>query len=109
MSAFTSLANLMLVPVPAWIALVAIAGLYAVQQVTLARRLDSHARSLGHMDRWANSVEARLEQLGQGMDAGATAPVHDRRQRQERPVDLRSLSDQQLRALLVRLVGARAS
>lgn len=119
MSAVTSLASLLAMPVPAWIAVFAIAGLYAVQHVTVVRRLNSHARSLGHMDRWANSVEARLEDLAieTGLEtAPPPPPVRNRklpaaandRQRQP-PVDIRTMSDRQVRALLSRLVGEKAA
>ena len=112
MSLIASLTELMTMPVPGWVALLAIAGLYIVQQVTVARRIDSHARILGHLDRWANSVEARLEALGQGMEQ---APPPARRQarpqpaRRERPSDPRSLSPDQVRDLISRLVGERAA
>ena len=118
MSAVTSLASLLAMPVPAWIALIGIAGLYAVQHVTVVRRLNSHSRSIGHMDRWANIVEARLEDLAieTGLDTAPPpppprpsrlpAPANDR---QRQPVDIRNMSDRQVRALLTRLVGERAA
>jgi hypothetical protein len=118
MSAVTSLASLLAIPVPAWIVLLAIAGLYAVLHVTVVRRLNSHARSLGYMDRWADTVEARLEDLAleTGIDtAPPPPPVRQRRlpppanDRHRQPVDIRDMSDRQVRALLSRLVGERAA
>ena len=118
MSAVTSLASLLAMPVPAWIALIAMAGLYAVQQMTVVRRLNSHSRSIGHMDRWANTVEARLEDLAieTGLDtAPPPQPVKQRKlpapanDRPRQPVDIRNMSDRQVRALLTRLVGERAA
>jgi hypothetical protein len=112
MSLITSLAELMTMPVPAWVALLAIAGLYTVQQVTVARRIDSHARILGHMDRWANSVEARLEALGQGMEQApppARRPARPQPKGRERPTSSRSLSPDQVRDLISRLVDTRAA
>ena len=122
MSAIAALASLLAMPVPAWIAFAAIAGLYAVQHVTVVRRLDSHARSLGHMDRWANLVEARLEDLA--LETGLAPPppppppspskaqrrlpppAHERR---PRPASIGNMSDRQVRDLLSRLVGERAA
>lgn len=56
--------------VPAWAAL---AGLWlagTLQFVKMSRRIDGqsrrmerHARSIGHMDEWADAVERRLEAL----------------------------------------------
>jgi hypothetical protein len=120
MSAVTSLASLLAMPVPAWIALLAIAGLYAVQHMTVVRRLNSHARSLGHMDRWADSVEARLEDLAlaTGLETAPPPPPPVAKQRRlpppandrhRPPVDIRNMSDRQVRALLSRLVGERAA
>jgi hypothetical protein len=118
MSAVTSLVSLLAMPVPAWIALIAIAGLYAVNHVTLVRRLNSHARSLGHMDRWADSVEARLEELAieTGLETAPPPPPVKHRKlpapandRPRQPVDIRTMSDRQVRALLSRLVGERAA
>lgn len=122
MSAVTSLSSLLAMPVPAWIVLMAIAGFYAVQHLTVVRRLQSHARSIGHMDRWANTVEARLEDLAieTGFETGfevapppppfkqrrLPAPANDR---PRHPVDIRNMSDRQVRALLTRLVGERAA
>jgi hypothetical protein len=116
MSAVTSLASLLAMPVPAWIVVFAVAGLYIVQHVTLARRLDSHARSFGHMDRWADSVESRLDDLALefGQDP-SDMPCRRRslppaaNDRHRRPADIRNLSDRQVRALLTRLVGDRAA
>ena len=112
MSLITSLAEFMTMPVPAWVALLAIAGLYTVQQVTVARRINSHARILGHMDRWANSVEARLEALGQGMEQApspARRPARPQPKGHERPINSRSLSPDQVRDLISRLVDTRAA
>lgn len=112
MSLIASLTELMTMPVPAWVALLAIAGLYIVQQVTVARRIDSHARILGHLDRWANSVEARLEALGQGMEQApppARRPARPKPSAAARPFDSRSLSPDQLRDVISRLVDTRAA
>jgi hypothetical protein len=117
MSAVTSLASLLAIPVPAWIVFLAIAGLYAVLHVTVVRRLNSHARSLGHMDRWADTVESRLEDLAleTGIETAPPPPVKQRRlpppanDRHRQPVDIRNMSDRQVRALLSRLVGERAA
>lgn len=118
MSAVTSLASLLAFPVPAWILLTAIAGLYAVLHVTVVRRINSHARSLGHMDRWADTVETRLEELAleTGLEAAPPPPpVRQRRlpppanDRFRQPVNIRDMSDRQVRALLSRLVGERAA
>ena len=119
MSAVTSLASLLAMPVPAWIALIAMAGLYGVLHATVVRRLNSHSRSIGHMDRWANTVEARLEDLAieTGLETAPPprppvkhrklpAPANDR---PRQPVDIRNMSDRQVRALLTRLVGERAA
>jgi hypothetical protein len=120
MSAITSLASLLAMPVPAWLALAALAVFFAVQQVSVVRRLDSHARSLGHMDRWADSVEARLEDLAleTGLESPppppplpkasrrATAAVNGR---PRHPAGIRGMSDRQVRALLTRLVGERTA
>ena len=67
MSALTPLADLLGMPVPAWIVVLGLAGLYAIQHVTVARRVERHVRMLSHLDRWANSVESRLDELGQGL------------------------------------------
>ena len=51
--------------------------------MTVVRRLDSHARSLGHMDRWADAVEARLEDLSRletGIGPAAAAAAGQQRQ-----------------------------
>ena len=118
MSAVTSLSSLLAMPVPAWIVLMAIAGFYAVQHLTVVRRLQSHARSIGHMDRWANTVEARLEDLAieTGFETAPPPPPFKQRRlpapandRPRHPVDIRSMSDRQVRALLTRLVGERAA
>jgi hypothetical protein len=116
MSAVTSLASLLVMPVPAWIVVLAVAGLYAIQHVMVVRRLNSHARSLGHMDRWADSVEARLEDVSLALGHEEPPPVYrDRRvpaaanDRARRPLDIRSMSDRQVRALLGRLVGEHAA
>jgi hypothetical protein len=117
MSAVTSLASLLAIPVPAWIVLLAVAGLYAVLHVTVVRRLNSHARSLGYMDRWADTVEARLEDLAHetGIETAPPPPVKQRRlpppanDRHRHPADIRDMSDRQVRALLSRLVGERAA
>lgn len=109
MSALTPLADLLAMPVPAWIVVLAIAGFYAIQHVTVARRIERHARMLSHLDRWANSVESRLDEVGQGLPlprAGGEAVHASRRQRRK---DFRSLSNAQFQALIARLVGARAA
>ena len=119
MSPVMSLASLLAMPVPAWIVIAAIAGLYAVQHLTVVRRLNIHARSLGHMDRWADSVECRLEDIAleTGLDFAPPPPppVKHRRlpvpanDRHKQTVDIRNMSDRQVRALLSRLVGERAA
>ena len=109
MSALTPLVELLGMPVPAWITVLAIAGLYAIQHVTMTRRIDRHSRILSHLDRWANSVESRLDDLGQGLPqprAGGEANLASRRQRRR---DFSSLSNAQFQALLARLIGARAA
>jgi hypothetical protein len=120
MSAVTSLTQILATPIPAWLTLLAIGviavAFYAVQQISIVKRLDSHARSLGHMDRWADVVESRLEELAQGLNPWSAASRGERRpipvsanDRPERPVDFRDLSDDQVRSLLIRLVGTRAA
>jgi hypothetical protein len=112
MSPLTALSDVLTMPVPAWIALVAIGGLYAVQHLTVARRIDSHARILGHLDRWANSVELRLEELGQGMDSLPAAPRRAGRppvSARKHRADFGNLSNEQVRALISRLIGTRAA
>jgi hypothetical protein len=99
----------MTMPVPAWIVFVAIVGLYAVQHVTVARRVDSHARILAHMDRWANSVEVRLDVVGQAL-GHAPAQRHEPSPKQrQNPKEFRNLSNDQVRALISRIVGTRAA
>lgn len=70
------------------------------------------------MDHWADTVEARLEDLAleTGIDtAPPPPPVRQRRlpppanDRHRQPVDIRDMSDRQVRALLSRLVGERAA
>jgi hypothetical protein len=51
MSAVTFLASLLAAPVPLWLAVITIMASAAALHLTLARRQDSHARSLGHIDR----------------------------------------------------------
>jgi hypothetical protein len=120
MSSVMSLASLLAMPVPAWIIFLAIAGLYAIQHLSVVRRLNSHARSLGHMDRWADSVEARLEELAveTGLETAPPPPPPVKHRRlpvpandrpKQQPVDIRNMSDRQVRALLSRLVGERAA
>lgn len=112
MSAVTSLVHVMTMPVPAWIVFVAIIGLYVVQHVTITRRVESHARSLGHLDRWANSVETRLDVVGQAL-GHAPAP----RRPAARPAaaanrprkDPRGMTGEQVTALIERIVGTRAA
>lgn len=116
MSAVTSFASLLMMPVPAWIVVFSVVGLYVIQYLSVVRRLESHGRSLGHMDRWANSVESRLERLSLAFgdetpppvyrDRHPAAPANDLRRR---PVDIRTMSDRQVRALLSRLVDERAA
>ncbi len=108
-SAFTSLANLLAMPVPAWIVFIAIIGLYAVQHATVTRRVESHARILTHLDRWANSVEVRLDEVGQALGHAPLArrvqpPAARHAQR-----DFGSLTNEQVKALIGRLVGTRAA
>jgi hypothetical protein len=117
MSEVMSLASLLAMPVPAWIVFAAIAGLYAVQHLTVVRRLNSHSRSLGHMDRWADTVECRLEDLALDTGLDTAPPPHPRNRRLPVPandrhkhtVDIRNMSNRQVRALLSRLVGEHAA
>lgn len=51
MSAVTFLASLLAAPVPLWLAVITIMASAAALHLTLTRRQDSHARSLGHIDR----------------------------------------------------------
>jgi hypothetical protein len=105
----TSLADLLAMPVPAWIFFVALGGLYAIQHITLTRRVHSHARILSHQDRWANSVEMRLDEVGQAMGHAPLARRIPSEPAQRTNKDFRSLSNEQVRALIGRLVGARAA
>jgi hypothetical protein len=109
MSALTPLADLLGMPVPAWIVVLGLAGLYAIQHVTVARRVERHVRMLSHLDRWANSVESRLDELGQGLPLPRAVGEGYQAARRQRRGDVRSLSNEQFRALIARLVGARAA
>ena len=109
MSALTPLADLLGMPVPAWIVVLGLAGLYAIQHVTGARRVERHVRMLSHLDRWANSVESRLDELGQGLPLPRAVGEGYQAARRQRSGDVRSLSNEQFRALIARLVGARAA
>lgn len=109
MSAVLSLVHVMTMPVPAWIVFVAIIGIYAVLHVTITRRVESHARVLSHMDRWANSVEVRLDVVGQALGhAPAPRRTAERPTRQPRK-DERGLTNEQVTALIQRIVGTRAA
>ncbi len=97
MSELMSLAGLLAVPVPAWIAALAIVAMYFVnlhQQAAVHRRLDGHARCIGHMDRWAGLVDERIDEIVHGPNV-------------ESP--LRDLSNDQVRKLVGRLTRARAA
>ena len=108
--------KLVTAPVPAWCAGLAILALLLVQQITVVRRMRSHGRSFGHTDRWALTVEGRLDELEQRMRFTTpatpsarhadTAPANDG---YERNVSFRDLSDRQVSALIDRLVRARAA
>ena len=109
MSAVTSLVDMMAMPVPVWIVFAAIIGFYAVQHVTVTRRVQSHARILSHLDRWANSVEVRLDVVGQEL-GHAPAPRRDASATVRRkPKNGHGLSNDQVQELISRLVGARAA
>jgi hypothetical protein len=106
MSVIIAAVSLFAMPVPAWIVLVAIVGLYVVQYVTITRRVESHARCLGHLDRWANSVEARLDVVGQAL---GHAPGERLAKPANRPrKDKRSMTSDQVTALLERIVRRAA-
>ena len=50
---------------PVWLSLFIIAALSALtwQLRALVRRVDRHARSIAHMDEWADSVDHTLQQI----------------------------------------------
>jgi len=110
MSAITFLASLLAMPVPVWFVLLAMLGLFAALHLTLGRRLDSHARSLGHMDRWADSVEARLDEIAPERPQGLFAPpgrsAHFLTAANDASVaeqDMRRLSDRDIKDVLSRI------
>jgi hypothetical protein len=129
MSVITSLASLLAMPIPLWLMAFIIGGLYLAHRFTLERRLESYARSLSHMDRWADSVEMRLEEMGfesrrapiatrpapPRLDRRLLTPANDRRvppqanERRRKSDDLRELSDSEVTALISRLVRDRAA
>lgn len=129
MSAIAFLGSLLAMPIPAWLMAFIIGGLYLVHHVTVGRRLESYARSLSHMDRWADSVEMRLEDMGYEdrrtpvaarpapprLDRRMLTPANDRRippqvnDRRRKPADYRELSDSEVTALISRLIRDRAA
>ena len=131
MSAISFLASLLVMPMPAWFMVFIIGGLYLAHHITVGRRLDSYARSLGHLDRWADSVEARLEDMGYEdrrapiaarpapqpprLDRQILTPANDRRMvpqfsdRRRKSNDMRELSDSEVTALISRLIRDRAA
>ena len=107
MSVIIAVVSLFAMPVPAWIVLFAIVGLYVVQYATVTRRVESHARTLGHLDRWANSVEARLDVVGEAL---GHAPAQRPAKSANRPrKEQRSMTSEQVSALIERIVGSRAA
>jgi hypothetical protein len=129
MSAITILVSLLVMPIPAWLMVFIIGGLYLAHQSFVGRRLDGYARSLNHMDRWADSVEARLEEMGYEdrrapvaarpapprFERRMMSPANDRRippqvsDRRRKPADYRELSDSEVTALISRLIRDRAA
>ncbi len=110
MSAITFLASLLAAPVPVWLAAVMMAAAAAVLHQTLTRRLDSHARSLGYMDRWADTVEARLEEIAPERPKGLFAPpgraAHFLTAANDQPEpaeDIRNLSEREMKDVLTRI------
>ena len=66
MSVLASLTGLLTAPMPGWVLILVLAAAmlsHGWQHAATRRRLDSHARSIGHMDRWASMVDERLEEL----------------------------------------------
>ena len=100
MSSVSHLYHLLDWQVPAWLALLTFAGLAIsfMQTVRLARRVDRHARSIGHMDDWADVVETRLEEFDGRIANAAADPA----------ATGRPLTDEQVRAV-VSLLGRATS
>lgn len=120
MFSVTSLANLLATPVQAWVIILAVATVaavsYVVLRVTVVRRLDSHSRSLGHMDRWADDVESRMDDLARGLNPWSALARDQRRLNPEcasgltaRAMDSGNLSNEQVKTLISRLLGTRAA
>ncbi len=107
----TFLASLLSAPMPAWLMFAALLGLFAWMHVNVERRLRSHARSLGHMDRWADTVEARLETVAperpQGLFAAPGRGAHFLTAANDAPADtppdLRALSEREMKDVLTRI------
>lgn len=57
--------SLLLSPTPVWLSLCVIAAcaVLAVELRALMRRVDRHARSIAHMDDWADSVDHALRRI----------------------------------------------
>jgi hypothetical protein len=120
MSFFTSLASVLATPTPAWLMAFIIGGLYLAHHLMLGRRLQSYARSFNHMDRWADSVEMRLEDMGYDdhrtpvavrpapprLDRRMMTPANDRRRNH---THYRELSDSEVTALISRIIRDRAA
>lgn len=69
-------------PTPLWFSACLLVGLVAVflRQRALLRRLDKHSESIGHMDAWADEVDAvvtDLQRRGRHMPP-SYAPVRSR-------------------------------
>lgn len=110
MSVISFLASLLAAPMPAWLMLAVMLGLFAWMQASLARRLASHARSLGHMDRWADTVEARLDEIAPERPQGLFAPpgraahfLTAANDAVSAPPDIRKLSDREMKDVLTRI------
>jgi len=75
MSVLASLAGLLSAPMPSWVVILVLAAamlFHGLQHAAIRRRLGSHARSIGHMDRWASMIDERLEELA--IEDGVVSP-----------------------------------
>lgn len=112
MSALATLAGLLQASVPAWIVLLTIAAAYFLnlaQQAALHRRLDVHARTIGHMDRWAGLVDERLDELAHAPQRESLAFQSSIQNIRNHAPAAREMSNEQVRKLVSRIAPARAA
>lgn len=64
-SVFSQVLSWFTAPTPIWLGICILAAIGALfwQMVMMGRRLDRHAKSIAHMDEWADAVDHTLGQL----------------------------------------------